>query len=586
MAAKIYAEQLWTIGEGHALWEPHPGRQEPVTIGDVGYIRAGFLHRLFNILLPPPNPPDHRKVPQDFVQLKLPNHDINCRDDIARSGDVELLTPLGPGVFHSESVAASASGIEVSGGTDVARLNAGLSFQCTESQGAALVLMKPAYRTDVTALGEIEEYIRRHYKTWLSFANDVHGRGIQISDLLVVTGCDMTSKWAMAAFKRSAVHRYMSIGASAPGGFSAQFSHNHGWSSGRRSNEELQSTGPEPFDQCVFFRSFRLKERLLGTLAPKIIKAAARPRDLGGPSRDDGFTGGPVLSSESEVEILSDVTEDANILNPILEYILMASNVNLAIAHDYDIRPFIGKATSLVQIRSELKSHRPAVVVKDGVGSFGESQRSSNDRSKIQGPPKAPYRSSSFGGSSHEVSGYIPTQPAMFSGEARPQRSRASETITSPALNFERPGVAAEGDVDMNSEIDPRVSRVLPPRFIYSAPYELHNGPQAAQFQEPVYPHPLLFSPPSDATSSDNSSSQGRRQQDARFHCDRCPETFTRKVNLEEFILEKSHTVALPVISVSVIEATCLGTQEPGINRQKVVLIGLTLMHLIELRVL
>ena len=38
---------------GHALWEPDPGNLYPaVKVGDVGYIREGKFHRLFNILLP------------------------------------------------------------------------------------------------------------------------------------------------------------------------------------------------------------------------------------------------------------------------------------------------------------------------------------------------------------------------------------------------------------------------------------------------------------------------------------------------------------------------------------------------------
>jgi hypothetical protein len=38
---------------GHAIWEPDPGNLYPaVKVGDVGYIREGKFHRLFNALLP------------------------------------------------------------------------------------------------------------------------------------------------------------------------------------------------------------------------------------------------------------------------------------------------------------------------------------------------------------------------------------------------------------------------------------------------------------------------------------------------------------------------------------------------------
>ncbi|KAH9002317.1 hypothetical protein EDB86DRAFT_2899238, partial [Lactarius hatsudake] len=46
---------------GYALWDPNPGNLCPaVEVGDVGYIREGRFHRLFNVLLPAEHP-SHRK---------------------------------------------------------------------------------------------------------------------------------------------------------------------------------------------------------------------------------------------------------------------------------------------------------------------------------------------------------------------------------------------------------------------------------------------------------------------------------------------------------------------------------------------
>ena len=59
---------------GHALWEPSPRRSDsPVQIGDVGFIRRGKFHRLFNALLPADHP-SHRTfgVPEHHVPL-VPN---------------------------------------------------------------------------------------------------------------------------------------------------------------------------------------------------------------------------------------------------------------------------------------------------------------------------------------------------------------------------------------------------------------------------------------------------------------------------------------------------------------------------------
>lgn len=59
---------------GHALWEPRPGiGHECVQIGDVGFIREGHFHRLFNALLPEDHP-SHRKfgVPP-YHELLVPS---------------------------------------------------------------------------------------------------------------------------------------------------------------------------------------------------------------------------------------------------------------------------------------------------------------------------------------------------------------------------------------------------------------------------------------------------------------------------------------------------------------------------------
>jgi hypothetical protein len=58
---------------GHALWEPGPGSLYPaVEVGDVGYIREGKFHRLFNVLLPASHL-SHRNfgVPEYHEQLTL-----------------------------------------------------------------------------------------------------------------------------------------------------------------------------------------------------------------------------------------------------------------------------------------------------------------------------------------------------------------------------------------------------------------------------------------------------------------------------------------------------------------------------------
>ena len=99
----VYREELGKAypGFGHALWDPNPGEYPAVEVGDVGFIRDGAFHRLFNAL----QNGDHssnqcRGVPEYHEKLRptLDNH--------ISSGE------QGPTNFQSH-------GVTVSGGLEV-----------------------------------------------------------------------------------------------------------------------------------------------------------------------------------------------------------------------------------------------------------------------------------------------------------------------------------------------------------------------------------------------------------------------------------------------------------------------------------
>jgi hypothetical protein len=65
----IYREQLAMKypAYGHALWEPSPWKPDrPVEVGDVGFIRNGKFHCLFNALR---SAEDQSNVPEYYEQL-------------------------------------------------------------------------------------------------------------------------------------------------------------------------------------------------------------------------------------------------------------------------------------------------------------------------------------------------------------------------------------------------------------------------------------------------------------------------------------------------------------------------------------
>jgi len=55
---------------GHALWDPSPSSPDrPVAVGDVGFIRRGKFHRLFNALLPEGDKTQVLGVPEYYERL-------------------------------------------------------------------------------------------------------------------------------------------------------------------------------------------------------------------------------------------------------------------------------------------------------------------------------------------------------------------------------------------------------------------------------------------------------------------------------------------------------------------------------------
>ncbi len=68
----IFREQLAIKypSYGHALWQPSPWDPDmPVQVGDVGFIRSGKFHRLFNALLPADHSSHELGVPEYYEPL-------------------------------------------------------------------------------------------------------------------------------------------------------------------------------------------------------------------------------------------------------------------------------------------------------------------------------------------------------------------------------------------------------------------------------------------------------------------------------------------------------------------------------------
>ena len=95
-----------------------------------------------------------------------------------------------------------------------------------------------AYRQDAVENEHYLRYILTHHDSWFSFAKK-NGRNIDVSDLILVTGCDKTSDWACAAFSKtsSSASASLQVGGFVQGGLRV-------WGCWEREGSVFSNEGP------------------------------------------------------------------------------------------------------------------------------------------------------------------------------------------------------------------------------------------------------------------------------------------------------------------------------------------------------
>ncbi|CAL1716217.1 unnamed protein product [Somion occarium] len=388
---KVYARQMLALNYGLALWQPSPSsRHKQVQIGDVGYIRDGSFRLLFNAAKPT------GAVPEGFVPLQI--------------GTIHHNQPRSRGLLWTKSIKLLGTG----GGWDFSQApipaNAAVfySFQTTTTEGAALLTRHKTHRSDAEQLGRFQKYIRKHYKSWLRFANSQLEYAITVDDLLLVTGCDMTKDYSMLAFTenqqligfdfRLRAGSAMSVGASTWASWECQF-------------PTFQNWGPQPMNnldkaiswldtpkrtQCVFVRGYRIRER--AKVIPTVIEAGAEPPNPGNDVERRGDSGGLATSANY-------TAQHYDPLYPIFEYISKESAADLAIIHDNDFSELfhIDSNADAGTLTDVLHKWRPKIRIEDGAGIVhfenvsllrdlqdSKPKKAANPSSEPQGQPSRP----------------------------------------------------------------------------------------------------------------------------------------------------------------------------------------------------
>ena len=316
-----------------ATREPAPTHSfKRIQLGDVGYVRRGRFHLLFSAGLPLGERQLGVDVPLTFKSLEV--------------GPIDYTQPRLPGCLSTNTVRQTGVGIgasispapyvrtvtSVSSYTSDVRFRilgpgVSISFELTEQQGAALVTKYPTYREDVELESAFKAYTKRHYDSWVAFAQDT-GHGDDISPVLV-TGVDMTRDFAMMAYSSNGASLTSEFTTSVPGIASASAS---AWGTWRTEGLVHTNCGPQlccpppstaavdstpsgndrtetvldEYNQCVFVRYYTMRKRAF--VFPMVIKAAAGPHDLGPGGRDSEEE--PKVEAQSDSGIWSDNDED------------------------------------------------------------------------------------------------------------------------------------------------------------------------------------------------------------------------------------------------------------------------------------
>ncbi|TFY74339.1 hypothetical protein EWM64_g9674 [Hericium alpestre] len=234
---EIYRDELRLLGHGFPLWDPVLGNTyRRVEVGDVGVLRDNsYFERLFNILLAPDDPSHTDGVPEGFQRVVLQEPAVYGRE-------------LSSGILASRGVLVTGGG-PVDGG--VPSDGDSVIAVCTRPEGASVILPQGASGEDVNDEEIFLDYIVANCDSWLAFTES-KGFGVDMKDILLVTGRDLTSSWTPVVFTPHITKIKLSMAARSPSLLKIH---------GPRQSSSATEYAEDNKNQCVFLRGFRAKRR-------------------------------------------------------------------------------------------------------------------------------------------------------------------------------------------------------------------------------------------------------------------------------------------------------------------------------------
>nr|VWO96437.1 N/A [Ganoderma boninense] len=379
VACEVYTKLLFKRGHGHPLWEPEPTQSGEVLVGDVGYMLDGGFYRLFNVTLPADHPLNKRHgVPDGYEPLTLPDTLRHYRPHALQAGPI-----------CSKSVTAVSADASVEAGTGPIGPLAHIRFKFSDEQGAVLVLKNDAHREDLHPCRDLTQYILLNHAGWHQFARNVCRLDLKSQDIIFVSGCVKTAEWALAAATDRARDGEIAFGGDFGPAGQASFSVSAtrevsmSWEH-RRDPHGTQGEGSKPskFDQCVFLHYYKVKHRPF--FVPKVLRAATEEEHSSRSSTpngsdymepvDDGGAISKDASFESEnggVEVIPRPSEQPDVVDTMLDYILEQTDATCAIVSDRDITMLSsqqGHVDIPENLSQFLSDSHPTLTVTEGVG--------------------------------------------------------------------------------------------------------------------------------------------------------------------------------------------------------------------------
>ncbi|KAJ7759336.1 hypothetical protein DFH07DRAFT_443774 [Mycena maculata] len=181
-----YSSQLLRRGRGFPLYVPQPQRHHRggVAIGDVGRINSeGIFDFFFNIFLCADC--NANRVPEDFCPLTryyddstdVTHHKYTAKEPVVTSSVQKVRTPAN----------------EFSLGDCI--------FDCRPPKGAVLAIPLGSQLEKLENLESMQQYAIKNAESWYKYVNGARGRKLTNGSLYLVTGCEKSRSWGIAAFE-------------------------------------------------------------------------------------------------------------------------------------------------------------------------------------------------------------------------------------------------------------------------------------------------------------------------------------------------------------------------------------------------